>query len=95
MEQTTRDQFLADMAVIFKCDGDAFSVAREYYNQHKNYGAATALLFGLSWRTHKEWLQRAAEYWRANDDGQPIDNAWLEAFQTHYVTEVEKYPEDG
>lgn len=92
---TPRELFLTDLAKLFKCQPDAYSCAAAYYNLHKNYGAAAALLFGLSWRTHKEWLQRCIDYWKKEDDGAAIDVAWLEAFQTHYITDIERYPEDA
>ncbi len=96
VDDALRDKFIADLAKIYKCEPNAYACAMVAYNEHKNYQTACSLLFGLSFRTHKDWLERVAKYWKDNDtDPAPIDVAWLEAFQQMYITDVEQYPEDA
>ena len=55
-----------------------------------------ALIFGLSWANNKDYLLRVTEYFGKNWDADDVATVeWLTAFVDHYVTEVEKYPEDA
>ncbi len=93
-----RAEFIANWAKMLKCENSAFAVSAECINKNKNYSTAFAILFGLSQQTHKEYIKRGADYWKeaCKDFGDTLINAaWCEAFQTHYITEVEAYPEDA
>lgn len=89
-----RDNYIASWSKILGCKSDAYSLAAALINKHKNFQSASAVLFGLSWRTHKEWLKKVSEYWQAS---WTVKDAvctaeWCYAFQQHYITEVAKYP---
>lgn len=92
----SREVFLKDWALMLKVENDAFAIAREVINQKKNFVTAVAVLFGLSFRTHKQYILDCAKYWEANFvPGAIVDTDYLLAFQKHYTEEVQPYPADA
>lgn len=93
----TADEFIANWAKLLQCKPEPYAIAVKLINVNKNYQTAMALVFGLSWATHKDWLREVTEYfqsnWNADTDMATIE--WLSAFVDHYVQEVKAYPEDG
>lgn len=95
-ELYSRDEFIAHWAKIIKCPPEPYAIAVQLINVNKNYQTAMGLIFGLSWVHNKEYLLRVTDYFNKNwtsDDVATIE--WLTAFVDHYITEVEKYPEDA
>lgn len=92
----SRDEFIAHWASVMKAPAEPYALAVTLINKNRNYQTAMALIFGLSWVHHKEYLQRVCKYFEANWSAEDVANVeWLTAFVDHYVTEVEKYPEDA
>lgn len=95
VDENVRQQFIEDLSKVYKCEPNAYACAVAAYNDHKSYPTACSLAFGLSWRTHKDYLERVAKYWKENDDGAAITVEWMISFVEYYTTDVEKYPEDA
>ncbi len=77
---------------------DVFDIVVELINKSKNFQTATCLLFGLSYRTHKDWIVKCSTYWRDGwTEGSICTKEWLITFQKFYITDPEgqPYPEDG
>lgn len=94
-----RDIFIDKWSKMFKCKSNAFDVAAALINNHKNFQSASAILFGLSYVTHKKWLVKCAEHWQnawmQYPKGTTCTADWCVQFQQYYITEVDKYPADG
>jgi hypothetical protein len=91
-----RDEFIANWASILKVAPEPYAIAVKLINVQKNYQTAMALIFGLSWSQNKEYLKGVTDYFNKNWDATK-DTAtaeWLGQFVDHYVTEVQKYPEE-
>lgn len=94
--QKTREIFLKDWAKMLGCAADPFEISCKLINDSKNFQTATCILFGLSLRTHKDYVHECADYWKANwpeDCVCTVD--WLVKFQKHYTEEVKAYPADA
>lgn len=94
--QTTRELFLKGWAKMLGCAPDAFEITCKLINDSKNFETATCILFGLSLRTHKDYVHECANYWRKVWEKDQICTVeWLAAFQKHYTEEVKAYPADA
>lgn len=96
-KEYNRDWFKKKMAeTIFKCENDPFHLAAAILNDTRNFPMAVAILFDLSFVTHKEYILNCAKYWKeAFPEGSVADYDYCVQFQQHYVTEVVAYPEDA
>ncbi len=92
-----RAGYLKDWAEkILKCENNEFAIAAALITQNRNFQTAVAVLFGLSFTTHKDYIIACAEYWQKNCPiGSIADVAYVTAFQKHYTEEVVPYPEDA
>lgn len=93
----SRDEFIADWAKQLKLQtADPYTIAVHLINVNKNYDTAMALIFGLSWINHTQYLQRLTDYFKSV---WPVNGVatveWLGQFVQHYITDKEKYPEDA
>ncbi|MBA3761762.1 MAG: hypothetical protein H0X04_00265 [Chthoniobacterales bacterium] len=82
------------------CDNDPWSLATTLVNMPKtrNYQTACALIFGLSFVTHKEYLLRAAkllEQQHTEAEHFDVTNDWLIDWRNYFMAEVEEYPKDA
>jgi hypothetical protein len=94
--QTTREIFLKQYAKMLSCPADEYSITCKLINESKNFQTAVCILFGLSLRTHKEYIHECADYWKKNWVADAIcDNDYCAAFQKHYTEEVKPYPSDA
>jgi hypothetical protein len=72
-----------------------WAVAEYLVNTAKNYDTACAIIFGLGWTTHKEWLLRARDTMAqlpVQYPGATFPADWLYQWAQHYVTEIEALP---
>lgn len=92
-----RAGFLATWAEQLGCPNDPFEIGAYLVNEAKNFQTAVCVVFGLSYRTHKEYASRCAVYWKSvwPDTGAVCTAQWCRDFQQHYITEVERYPDDA
>lgn len=92
----SRDEFIAHWSKILGCAAEPYAIAVHLINNKRNYQTAMALIFGLSWANHKEYLKRIVAYFEKNWTAEDVATVeWLAQFVDHYVTEVEKYPEES
>lgn len=93
-DDATREQFIADWAKVLGCDPNAYAIAVRLINVNKNYETAMAVVFGLSWVNHTQYLQRTTAYFKSIwVDGTIVTAEWLGQFVQHYITDKEAYPE--
>jgi len=95
-----QEKFVSDWATkILKLPADKadrFHVAAEMINQYKNFQTAVALVFGLSFATHKEYAVAAAEHWKANfGKDEKATAEYVVQFRDYYINEVVAYPADA
>lgn len=92
-DQYDRKAFITRWAKLLKCKDTEFDVAVTLINGPKNFESAMAIIFGLSYMEHKEWLNKCSKYFKANFPENSIATVeFLAAFQKHYIEEVDKYP---
>lgn len=93
----SRDEFIAHWAKLLNCQPEPYAIAVTLINVKRNYQTAMAIIFGLSWYNHAEYLKRLVSYfesvWDPATDVATVE--WLAQFVDHYVTDKEKYPEDA
>lgn len=91
-----RAGFLATWALQLGCPNDPFEIGAHLINKAKNFQTAVHVVFGLSYRTHKEYALRCATYWKSIWPADGVCTAkWCIDFQQHYVADIEKYPDDA
>jgi len=92
-----REGYIKDWAEkILKVPADPFEVAAALVTRYRNFQSATAILFGLSMVTHKDYIINCAKYWETNfPPGSVADKVYCVQFQKHYIEEVVPYPTDA
>lgn len=92
-----QERFINDWATkILKCPPDRYSVAAHLINEFRNFETAVALVFGLSFATHKEYASDAAKHWKENfDASSKATPEYVVQFRDYYIAEVVHYPADA
>lgn len=91
-----RPSFIRDWAQQLECNPTEYDVAAHLINKNRNFETAMAVVFGLKWTVHEEYLRNAAKYLREQwQDGDIATVEWLDAFVQHYISEVAAYPSDA
>ena len=81
---------------ILKVPNDPFHIAAALVSRNRNFETAVAILFDLSFVTHKEWIQNCAKHWKENfPEGNVADYDYCVQFQQYYINEVVAYPTDA
>lgn len=92
-DPNNRRAFLTRASKLLKCKDEEFVIAAAWINQVRNFGSATSTIFGLGYKDHKEYLQRASKKLQEYlPEGTVATPEWLGMFRDEYIKSVEKYP---
>ncbi len=96
-QEYDRDWFIKKWAeTILKVPCDVYSVSAALVTRNRNFPLAVSILFGLSFKTHKDWINDCAKHWKdALPEGSVIDAEYCQQFQQYYINEVVAYPADA
>jgi hypothetical protein len=93
-DNTERDKYIADWCKQIGVPANAWNLV-EYMVKIKNYDTAVGVMFELSWRHHRDYLDRASKVlkeWAAQYSNAPITANDLYNFMTYYIANNEELP---